>query len=74
LRWTPNRELWFFSYEVVLMAGESPGEPISPNPLRSPVWIDTSPSPGPRTYAIRSISASGVTGPFSVSEVVSVPA
>jgi hypothetical protein len=71
LRWTPSREPYFFGYEVVVDAG-APGKRLTPEPLRAALWIDTAPPPGPRTYAVRAVSASGVASPFVVSDDVHV--
>src|SRR5207253_7001389 len=35
LRWTPNREPFFYSYEVFLMRNDAPAERLSPDPLRA---------------------------------------
>ena len=72
LRWTPNREPAFFSYEVVLLRDGIPAEPLTPNPLRAALWVDTAPPPGRRRYAVRAVSASGVASPFVASGVVHV--
>jgi len=61
LRWRPNTEPYFYSYEVyVLVAGTPPEMPLSPMPLRSAMWVDTAPPPGTRTYAVRALSASSI--------------
>ncbi|MGI8854457.1 MAG: GH39 family glycosyl hydrolase [Thermomicrobiales bacterium] len=62
LRWEPNRDPSFFSYEVALLSDGAPPVVISPTPLRSALWVDTAPPAGPRRYAVRTISASGITG------------
>jgi hypothetical protein len=67
LRWSPNQEPFFSSYEVFRVRGGLPQERLTPDPLRSALWIDTSPSPGPFTYGVRTISASGVASPVVVS-------
>jgi len=60
LRWRPNSEPHFYTYEVYLVAaGELEGV-LSPVPLRSAMWVDTAPPPGMRSYAVRAVSASGV--------------
>ena len=60
LRWRPEfREPYFYSYEVFLVTGDSPVL-LSPTPLRSAIWIDTAPPPGPRIYAVRAVTASGI--------------
>jgi hypothetical protein len=72
LRWTPNPEPSFFSYEVFVMDGAEPGERITPDPMRAALWIDTSPPTGVRTYGVRSVSASGVTSPMATSREIRV--
>lgn len=64
LRWESSRAPWFFSYEVYAMNDREMGALLSPVPLRSALWVDTAPSPDPRRYAIRVISASGVASPM----------
>lgn len=71
LRWEPNREPSFFSYEVVLIEDGQPDTVIAPSPLRSALWVDTAPPAGPRRYAVRALSASGVPGqPIAASPVI----
>jgi hypothetical protein len=62
LRWEPSRDPVFFSYEVMLLQDGQPDTLIAPTPLRSAMWVDTAPPPGPRRYAVRAISASGIAG------------
>ena len=59
LRWAPNREPFFFSYELFVMNDAASPERITPDPLRSALWVDTGPPPGARIYGLRSVSASG---------------
>jgi Glycosyl hydrolases family 39 len=61
LRWTPNREPFFYSYEVYLLPPGAPPSLISPEPLRSAMWVDTTPPSGMRAYGVRAVTASGVT-------------
>ena len=68
LRWRPNLEPYFYSYEVFLVTGDSLVL-LSPTPLRSAIWINTAPPPGPRIYAVRAVTASGIN-----SELVLTPA
>ncbi len=68
LRWEPSRDPSFFSYAVFAMRGDEPDTLLSPDPLRSALWVDTVPPPGPRRYGVRTISASGVVGPLAVVE------
>ena len=70
LRWTPYREPWVYSYDVFLIRDQRIAERLSPDPLRAAMWVDTAPSPGERTYAVRSQSASGVASPFAISGTV----
>lgn len=60
LRWKPNLEPFFYSYEVYLMRDSEPAELLSPLPLRAAIWVDTAPPAGIRTYGVRAVSASGV--------------
>jgi hypothetical protein len=60
LRWKPNLEPFFYSYEVYLMRDSEPAELLSPLPLRAALWVDTTPPKGVRAYGVRAISASGV--------------
>jgi hypothetical protein len=48
LRWRPNLEPFFYSYEVYLIAAGRPDQLVSPVQLRSAMLIDTAPSPGMR--------------------------
>lgn len=72
LRWTPNTEPWFFSYDLFLMRNGAPSERLSPDPLRAAMWIDAALPPGPRSYAVRAVSASGVAGPWVVNSEVTI--
>ncbi len=74
LRWGPNREPFFFGYEVVRMRDGVPAERLSPEPLRAALWVDTAPPPGRQTYGVRAVSASGVASPFVASGEVRVGA
>jgi glycosyl hydrolase family 39 (putative alpha-L-iduronidase) len=60
LRWTPNLEAFFYSYEVYLMQDGEHAELLSPVPLRAAMWVDTAPPKGIRIYGVRAVSASGV--------------
>ena len=62
LRWTPNHEPFFYSYELYLLTDAAPPLLSSPEPLRSAMWVDTAPQPGGRTYAVRALTTSGVAG------------
>jgi hypothetical protein len=60
LRWTPNQESSFYSYEVFLLRADgSPDRRISPVPLRAAMWIETAPRPGTRLYGVRAVNSSG---------------
>jgi hypothetical protein len=60
LRWRPNLEPFFYSYEIYLMKDSEPAQLLSPVPLRAAMWVDTAPPKGIRIYGVRAISASGV--------------
>jgi hypothetical protein len=60
LRWRPNVEPHFYSYEVYSITAGSPEKLVSPMPLRSAMWVDTAPPPGTRSYAVRAMTASGI--------------
>ena len=60
LRWKPNLEPSFYSYEVYLMRDGELAELLSPVPLRAAMWVDTTPPKGLRSYGVRAVSASGV--------------
>jgi hypothetical protein len=64
LRWTPNREPFFYTYEVFLIERDGAGKRLAPEPLRAALWIDTAPPGGMRVYAVRAVSASGVASPL----------
>jgi hypothetical protein len=53
LRWRPNVEPYFYSYEVYSITAGSPEKLVSPMPLRSAMWVDTAPPPGTRSYVVR---------------------
>jgi Glycosyl hydrolases family 39 len=72
LRWTPNREPFFYTYEVFLMQGDAAGERLTPEPLRAALWVDTAPPSGMRVYAVRAITASGVSSSLVPSAPVEV--
>ena len=73
LRWRPNAEPFFYSYEVYLIAAGEPDRLVSPMPLRSAMWIDTAPPPGMRKYAVRAVTASGIKSNLVTSDPVMVP-
>jgi hypothetical protein len=68
LRWTPNREPFFHSYQVFLLSDRASLELLTPTPLRSAMWVDTAPAPGARAYGVRALTASGVTSSLVVSK------
>jgi hypothetical protein len=67
LRWSPNQEPFFYSYEVFRLDDGIPQARITPDPLRSALWIDTTPAPGRSIYGVRAVSASGVASPIAES-------
>jgi len=67
LRWSPNQEPFFYSYEVFRLRDGVPEELLTPEPLRSALWIDREPAPGHSTYGVRAVSATGVASPVVVS-------
>jgi hypothetical protein len=67
LRWSPNQEPFFYGYEVFRLRDGVPDQVLTPDPLRSALWIDTAPAPGRSTYGVRAVSASGVASPIVVS-------
>ena len=72
LRWTPNRETFFYSYEVYLMGDRAPAVLLSPMPLRAAMWVDAAPPAGTRVYGVRAVSASGVASAIATSAPVLV--
>lgn len=64
LRWTPNREAFFYSYEVWRKRPGGTARRISPLPLRAALWIDTAPPSGELAYGVRAVSASGIAIPL----------
>ncbi|HEX2280126.1 MAG TPA: hypothetical protein VHG52_00040, partial [Thermomicrobiales bacterium] len=64
LRWSPNPEPFFYSYEVFRLREGVPGMRLTPDPLRAALWIDFAPSPGRFAYGVRAVSASGVASPI----------
>ena len=72
LRWTPNTQPSFYSYDLFLIRDGVLAERLSPDPLRAALWIDTAPPPGPRAYALRALSASGIPTPWVASPAVHI--
>jgi len=72
LRWTPDRDPGFWSYEVLRLSPGAPPRRVSPLPLRSALWVDTAPPPGEHRYRVRAVSASGVRGAATESPSVRV--
>ncbi|MBD0273194.1 MAG: hypothetical protein ICV73_14865, partial [Acetobacteraceae bacterium] len=72
LRWTPDRDPGFWSYEVLRLTPGAPPRRVSPVPLRSAMWVDTAPPRGEHRYEARTISASGVRGAAAASPPVRV--
>jgi len=69
LRWQPDNDPAFYSYEVYR---DNQEVPISPIPLRSALWIDTDVTAGQHTYWILTRSPSGIASVMSQPMVVSV--
>jgi hypothetical protein len=69
LRWQPDLDPAFYSYEVYRDNAEVP---VSPAPLRSALWIDTNPPTGQHTYRILTRSPSGVASGLSPALSVTV--
>jgi hypothetical protein len=72
LRWTPNREPFFYTYEVCLIQEDGAAERLTPEPLRAALWVDTAPPGGIRVYAVRAITASGVPSDLVRSDPIEV--
>ena len=70
LRWQPNLEPFFYSYEVYLMRDREPAERLSPVPLRAAMWVDTTPPKGMHIYGVRALSASGVPSAIVLSDPI----
>ena len=70
LRWQPDTDPTFYSYQVYR---DTEKTPITPDPLRAALWVDTPPSPGSHTYTIRTVSASGKQSDPSTPMTVTVP-
>jgi hypothetical protein len=70
LRWQPDPDPAFYSYEVYRDSLEA--APVSPIPLRSALWTDTNPPAGQHTYWILTRSPSGVASAFSPAMTVTV--
>jgi Glycosyl hydrolases family 39 len=68
VRWSPSQEPFFYGYEVFRLQDGVSEKLLTPDPLRSALWIDTAPSPGHTTYGVRAISASGVASPIAVGD------
>ena len=54
------------------MGCEVQGERITPDPLRAAMWIDTAPPAGPRVYAVRAVTTSGLTSAYVSSPELSI--
>ena len=74
VQWTPDQDSWFYSYEVYLLTadGKPQGSPLTPNPLRAALWVDTAPAHGTRQYGVRAVSASGVPSALTSSNPVTI--
>ena len=51
LRWTANREPFFYAYELFRETDGAPGVPLAPASLRAAIWTDAAPPPGLHVYA-----------------------
>jgi hypothetical protein len=72
LRWHPNAEPFFYSYELFLMQGGSRGRKLSPDPLRAAMWVVTG-ATGNDVYGVCAVSASGIESDLIVSDVPPPP-
>jgi hypothetical protein len=45
---------------------------LTPDPLRSALWIDTAPPSGMRTYGVRTITASGMASSIVASDDIMI--
>lgn len=73
LRWTPNTEARFWSYELRRRGPGAAERRISPVPLRAATWVDTAPPAGEQVYEVRAVSASGIRTPWVRSPPLRVP-
>jgi hypothetical protein len=71
LRWTPNNEPWFYSYELRRHSPEPNTALLSPMPLRAAFWIDC-PPPGRHVYQLCAVSASGIRSEIIMSQEIVV--
>ncbi len=71
LRWTPNAEAFFYSYEVYLVNGEDITL-VSPNPLRAAMWVYTNAASGNYIFGVKSVSASNTPSGTATSPMVTV--
>ena len=65
LRWTPNQEEYFYSYELFSLSDRSLQSAPGPVPLRSAIWVDTAP-----LIRDRAVKLSGQSAPLVVSSLV----
>jgi Glycosyl hydrolases family 39 len=70
LRWQPDTDPTFYSYQVYR---DTDKRPITPDPLRAALWVDTNPLPGSHTYTICTVNASGHQSDPSTPMTVHVP-
>lgn len=68
LRWTPNVEPWFYSYELRRLSPGSGSRLVAPTPLRAAMWVDL-PPPGTHRYELCAVSASGIRGELTTATV-----
>ncbi|WP_227377862.1 GH39 family glycosyl hydrolase [Haladaptatus halobius] len=72
VQWEPNREPFFYSYEVYAVEDGKPAKRLTPVPLRAAIWVDTVPPSRFRRYGIRAVSASGIKSEMITTDLVSV--
>ena len=70
LRWQPDTDPTFYSYQVYR---DTDKHPITPDPLRAALWVDTNPSQGNHKYTICTVNASGHQSDPSTPMTVHVP-
>jgi len=68
VRWEASRDPSFSHYVLSRVVNGQPGPPITPESLRAALWVDAALPPGPQTYAVRTVSASGVTSAWTSSQ------
>jgi len=64
--WEPAHDPAFCRYDLARVTDGQVGPSITPELLRAALWVDTAP-PEPHTYAVRTISASGIASTWAFS-------